>query len=104
MKLHEIIKAMAFTIAKGVEIILSDNKIKTEVRKKKALLELWNSRVSKAVEMAQDNYSKICIYSFYGMITHKTMQELRLDDVIILMAALLKHMIELKEGDFNEGV
>lgn len=104
MKLHEIIKATAFTIAKGIEIILTDRNIKTEARKKKALLELWNSRINKAIEMTQNKYYRICIYSFYGMITHKTMQDLHLDEVIVLMAAILKHMIELKEGDLNESV
>lgn len=104
MKLFEILKATAFTIVKGVEIVLSTPTIKTEARKKKALLELWNSRIRKAIEMTDNVYYKACINSYYGMITAKTMQMLTLDEVIVLMAAILKQMAFMKEGDFNEGV
>lgn len=103
MKLNDIIKATAFTIVKGVEIILTNPKIKTIPRKKKHILDLWNSRIEKAIDMATGDYNKMCLYAYYGMVTYKTMEKLSLDEIIVYIAAILKQMTEINKGDWNES-
>lgn len=104
MKLFEILNTISIEIMKDVEFILGSPCIKTEARKKKAILDHWNSRINQAYEMTDNEYYKACIYSYYGMITSKTMQMLALWEVVGLMSAILKQMESIKEGDFNEGV
>ena len=104
MKLNELIKEMAREIAKGMSNIMTDKSIKTEPRKIKALLELWNKTTRRYSNL--DNitpYQRACLYAYYGLFNASVIALMTYEEIIKFLTSIITRMYKAKQGDWMEN-
>lgn len=92
----KLVVATGKRILNGTECIMLNTKIKTEKRKKRALIDLWNSTLQRTIDSIPDPLMKASVRAYYGTITETVMADIEIDDCYSLIMAWAD---ELARGD-----
>lgn len=88
MKKNEFKKLVTATgkrILNGAEYIMTNTKIKSDKRRKRALIDLWNSTLQRTIDTIQEPHPKAIVRAYYGVITESVLKDLEIDDCYSLV-------------------
>lgn len=102
LPLYKLINSIGAHVLSEIGEIKKSTKMKTPLRKKRALLELWNWTIDRAEETRtkKDLYGKAVIKTYYGMISSKIFDTISLDDCYKIMEKIANDMINTKRGEW----
>lgn len=85
-----------------LDIISNGNK--TDNAKKRSVLDVWNSLLSPANQkvLALDTYGREVFHAYRSMLNNHMAQHLTYEEFMLFCCAILTHMNNTKEGDWNE--
>ena len=100
--LNKVINNTGAYILSEIEEIKKSSRMKTDLRKKRALIELWNWTIERVEEgRAPDaTFDKAVLHTYYGMVNALSFDKISLNDCYRIMQKIATDMINVKKGDW----
>lgn len=96
MTLNNILQRTGNYINTRIDEIRNNPKIKTDERRKKALVELWNWSIDRAMEQTKSQYDRAVLRCFYGSVNAITLGAVTIDEAFKLVTKWSNVMISMK--------
>lgn len=94
MTLQQLLPKMSSYLRTEVKRIKNSQKIKTDERRKKALVEVWNRTIDAGYDLATGQFGKACIKTYYGIITANILSMVTMDEAYMIV----DKWIDIMEG------
>ena len=88
-QLSDSLNKLADDLTVDANKILSNPRIKAEMRAKRLVVELWNRDCELAIDFAEDKYSKSVFRSFCAMLTYQHPVDLTMDEFVSFLYILI---------------
>ena len=95
----KLLNATGRRIISGTDYIKNNAKIKTEARKKRMLVDLWNGTLTQTINTIEDTEKRALVKQYYGVISEMIFKEISLELCYKLMNLWAE---ELKEGEIKQ--
>lgn len=100
--LYKAIRDTGSHILSEIELIKNNKRIKTDGRRKRALVDTWNWSIDRAIDERNSNsaYERAVFRSYYGAISEITFKNLTIKECYKIMTKLATDMTLIGKGDW----